>query len=60
MVQAEELRQELDCQNLEAEEFRELIDMKCLVYREGYCDKLGRPILFFIIKNFKPKNVEIP
>ena len=34
--------------------------MKCLVYKEGYCDKLGRPILFFIIRNFKPKNIDIP
>lgn len=33
--------------------------MKCFVYRKDSRDNIGRPLMFFILKNLKLRNIEM-
>jgi hypothetical protein len=59
MIEAEEMRKSLNCINLNQNDFKELIAMKCFVYRNDCHDNIGRPLMFFVLKNLKLKDVSI-
>lgn len=58
LLAAEALRKEMGLYNLTSDMFPEMIASKSIV-SNGMRDKVGRPILFVIIKNFEPINTDV-
>jgi hypothetical protein len=59
IVKSEEFRTKINGWSLYEHEFKELIEMKTFINHDHIRDKMGRPVIFMIARNFLLTGVSV-